>query len=101
MNRLLESLIYLLVVLLFLIMIAAMMIFIVSVSSNMDQDNECEDMEDYGYVIVLEEYRFVLTCYIIMEDGVRIKSNDYVISDNRRPRMTIKQSDVLTRKSAQ
>lgn len=90
MNRFLEGCILGLMFITFAVVFVAIITFFMIVNNNMDQENECYKMQEYGYLSTLQEDKFILTCYIIMEEGVKIRSNDYVISDYRKPRMLTK-----------
>ncbi len=90
MNRILEASLLVLLILLFCVAIVAIFLSTIIISNNIGQEYECEKMNDYGYTTELETYRLIDTCYIIMEDGAKIRSNDYVISDDRDPKMLYK-----------
>lgn len=87
MKKFYEILVMSVAIVFFLIVIVGILLFVFISSNNITQEYKCEKMNEYGYLTTLEEYRFVLTCYIIMDDGTKIRSEDYVISDNREPRI--------------
>ncbi len=106
MNRIVEAV--LLVVLILLLLFAATF-FIVIIGNalyNERQEADCDKMREYGYssfmkvkqqpVIDLKE------CWIRMEDGMDIRSDDYSIADNRKARLNknslIELNDTETRR---
>lgn len=81
--RFLEALKSLVIILLFSsVIVLGLIIFFIS-NNNIDQDLECERMKEYGYNSYIEKEKFVKTCWIVMEDGISIRSYDYSIADNR------------------
>lgn len=98
MNRFLEGCILFLITSLALIILFIALTFFIITTNNMDQKINCDRMQEYEYLTILEEEKFVLTCYVIMEDGIKIRSSDYVISDNRKPKMINKELVLMRHK---
>jgi hypothetical protein len=67
-----------------------LIIFFGFVSININDGIEsfnCEKYENYGYLVELEDNGFFKydNCYIIMQDGTKVLSDDFNIADYKKP----------------
>lgn len=82
--RFLNALVHALAIFFFIVLVSVVIAIVLGFNNNINQEIECDKMQEYGYNSYIIKEKLGKTCWLLMEDGISIRSYDYSIADNRK-----------------